>query len=123
MATKDLTKQANGNETRTVRPVGDIVEMNGAVMLRLEMPGVGKDALEVDINGDTLTITGRRNRYAEDVNYLVHERYDADFRSTYTLDERVDRDKVEARMDNGVLTVTLHLKEEVKPRKIEVKVD
>ena len=39
----------------------------------------------------------------------------------HTLDERVDRNKVDAKMDQGILTVTLHLKEEVKPRKIKVK--
>ena len=74
------------------------------------------------MSSDTLTVTGRRHHDAGDVNYLVHERYNADFRSTYTLDERVDRDKVEAKMENGILEVTLHLKEEVKPRRIEVKV-
>jgi HSP20 family protein len=110
-------------ERRLVRPVGDICEDHDAVVLRLEMPGVSKDGIEVNVNGDVLTIYGRRQFYAEDVSYLVRERHDADYRATYTLDERVDRSKVDARMENGILTIRMHLKEEVKPRKIDVKVE
>lgn len=125
MATNTLEKQEvqQGSERRTIRPLGNICEENEAVVLRLEMPGVSKDGIDVNIDGDTLTIHGRRRGYADDVTYLVHERRDADYRATYTLDERVNRDKVEARMENGVLTLRLHLKDEVKPRKIEVKAE
>ena len=115
------TKQAV--ERRTVRPIGNICEERDAVVLRLEMPGVDKSGVDVHIESDTLTISGRRETYADDVSYIVRERPNADFRATYTLDERVDREKVDAKMDNGVLTVRLHLKEEVKPRKIEVKAE
>ncbi|MFW5684016.1 MAG: Hsp20/alpha crystallin family protein [Spirochaetota bacterium] len=108
---------------RTVRPVGNICQEHDRVVLRLEMPGVRKDGLDITIDGDTLTIVGRRDSYAEGVTYLVRERRDADFRATYTLDERVNREKVEAKIENGVLTVTLHLRDEVKPRKIEVKAE
>jgi HSP20 family protein len=118
---KQETQQAT--ERRTIRPVGNICEENDAVVLRLEMPGVSKDGLDVNIDADTLTVHGRRNGYAEDVSYVIHERRDADYRAAYTLDQRVDREKIDAKMDNGILTVRLHLKEEVKPRKIEVKAD
>ncbi|MFP4112836.1 MAG: Hsp20/alpha crystallin family protein [Spirochaetota bacterium] len=116
---KQETKQAV--ERRTVRPLGNICEASDAVVLRLEMPGVSKDGIDVNIDGNTLTVHGRRNAYADDVSYVIHERRDADYRATYTLDERVDREKVDAKMENGILTVRLHLKDEVKPRKIEVK--
>lgn len=127
MATTAVEKQNRDEnqttERRTVRPVGNICQERDAVMLRLEMPGVHKDGIDININGDTLTILGRRDTYADDVTFLVHERRDADFRANYTLDQRVDREKVEAKMDNGVLNVKLHLKDEVKPRKIEVQAD
>ena len=125
MATTALEKQkVNGSqpaERRTVRPVGNICEEKDAVLLRLEMPGVHKDGIDININGDTLTVHGKRDAYADDVTYLVRERRNADFRASYTLDDRVDRDHVEAKMENGILTVKLQLKDEVKPRKIEVK--
>lgn len=124
MADTALEKQQNQEvaQRRTVRPIGNIYEEQDKVVLRLEMPGVAKDGLDININGDTLTIYGRRRSYAEDVTYVVRERHDADYRATYTLDQRVDREKIEAKMENGILTVHLHLREEVKPRKIDVKV-
>jgi len=125
MATTTVEKQnAVQNTTRrTIRPIGNICEDKDSVVLRLEMPGVSKDGIDVNIDGDTLTVQGQRNPYAEDVRYVIHERANANFRAAYTLDQRVDRNKVEAKMENGVLTVKLHLKDEVKPRKIEVKTD
>lgn len=122
--TKDIQQkqEARKNEARrSIRPVGNIFEEKDAVVLRLEMPGVSKDDLEVSVDGDMLNIVGHRNPYADDVGYIVHERTDADFRAVYTLDQRIDRDKIEAHIERGVLTVKLKLKEEVKPRKIEVK--
>ena len=124
MATTAVEKQNERTaQRRTIRPVGNICEDKDAVILRLEMPGVNKEGLDVNIDADTLTIRGTRRPYADDVQYVVRERSDADFKATYTLDQRVDREKVEAKMENGILTVTLRLKDEVKPRKIEVKAE
>ncbi len=125
MASTAVQKQdmQQAPERRAIRPIGNICEEQDAVVLRLEMPGVSKDGIDVNVNGDTLSIYGRRRTYADDVAYIVRERHDADFRATYTLDERVNREKVDAKMENGILTVRLHLKEEVKPRKIDVKVE
>jgi HSP20 family protein len=111
----ETTKQA-----AEIRPASTICEEDGNVVLRLEMPGVGKDALEINIDSDTLTVRGRRDD-ASTGSYLVRERRHGDYRATFTLDERVNRDKVDAKMVNGILTLTLHLKDEVKPRQIKVK--
>ena len=105
-----------------VRPAGTICEEAGAVLLRLEMPGVSKDGVDVNIDGDTLTITGRRTA-DEPATYLIRERRPGDYSATYTLDARVNREKIDAKMDRGILTLTLHLRDEVKPRKIKVKTD
>lgn len=125
MATTAVEKQnvKKAPERPTIRPIGNILEEDGTVVLRLEMPGVSKDGIDVSIEGDTLAIRGHRKAYAEDVEFVVRERRDADFAATYTLDERVDREKVEAKIENGVLIVTLHLRDEVKPRKITVKAE
>jgi HSP20 family protein len=106
---------------RYIRPVSNICEENGAVILRLEMPGVDKEHIEINIDGDTLTVHGKRAAEDGKKNYLLRERLTGDYHQTYTIDERVDREKVDAKMEKGVLMLTLHLKEEVKPRKIEVK--
>lgn len=117
---REETRRDGGR--RYIRPLGNIWEENDAVHLRLEMPGVSRDGLEITIDGDSLIIVGKRNAYADDVRYIIHERRDADYRAVYTLDERIDRDKVDAKIENGVLMVTLNLKAEVKPRRIEVTV-
>lgn len=107
-------------EKRYRNPVTDICEDEGKVLLRIEMPGVEKQNIEVQIDGDALIISGHRNDIAPEGSYLVRERLDADYRKVFTLDETIDRDKVNATMDNGVLHLELHLKEAVKPRKIAI---
>ncbi len=108
---------------RTIRPLCNICEEEGKVILRLEMPGVDKDNLDIKIDNDQLFIEGKLPK--EDVNgeYILRERREADYYQTFTLDQTVDRNKIDASMDRGILSVTLHLKDEVKPRKIEVKAD
>jgi HSP20 family protein len=90
-------------------------------MLRLDMPGVEKDDVDVRVENDQLIIHGTRTDEAEGENYVLRERRPGDFHQVFTIDETVDREKIDAKMDKGVLTLTLHLQEEVKPRKIEVK--
>jgi len=118
--TRRNAPQTAEKERVAIRPASNICEEDGAVVLRLEMPGVNKDGIDVNIEGDTLTVTGTRDE-RESGSFVIRERRHGDFRASYTLDERVDRDKVEAGMERGVLTLTLNLKEEVKPRKIAIK--
>lgn len=96
-----------------------ISQEKDAVILQVEMPGVAKDHIDIQIEDDTLTIHGSRAP-RDGEQFLVRERRDADFYQTYTLDETIDRDRIDAHMEHGVLTVHLHLKEAVKPRKIEI---
>jgi len=119
MNTKELETTDRG--IRYDRPLGRISEDEGVVLLRLEMPGVAKEGLTIDVDGDLLVVTGVRAEQENSGRYLVRERPRFSFRRTYTLDETVDRNRIDAELSNGVLTVSLHLKEEVKPRKIEVK--
>lgn len=120
MNTKEL--ETTDKAVRYNRPLGRISEEeDGVVLLRLEMPGVPKEGLTIDIDGDLLIVTGARTEQPDSGRYLVRERPRNNFGRTYTLDETVDRNRIEAELSNGVLTVSLHLKEEVKPRKIEVK--
>jgi HSP20 family protein len=115
-----MSTQVAERTKKMVRPACRIEEHEGAVALQLEMPGVNRELVDINIDGDTLTIDGHRSEMEGETTYLLRERRGGDFRAVYTIDQRVDRQKVEARMEHGVLHVTLHLKEEVKPRKIEV---
>jgi HSP20 family protein len=91
------------------------------VLLKLDMPGVKKESLDINVEDNEMRITGRREATDVEGTYLLRERARGDFQTVYTLDDTIDVSKIDARLDNGVLTVTLHVKEAVKPRKITVK--
>ena len=119
MAKQEIQKQ----EERTyIRPLANICEEEDKILLRLEMPGVTKDSVTLKVENNELQIAGRRSRKQTDNSYLIKERRDGDYFQAYTLDDTIDQDTIEAEMDSGVLLVSLHLKEEVKPRQIEIKV-
>lgn len=114
-------RQTAMKETRRqVRPLSSMAEESGQILLRLEMPGVAKDGIELTVEGNELRIRGRRAAVAPATRYVLRERMDGDFYEVYTLDETVDRNRIEAAMDSGVLSVTLHLREAEKPRKIQI---
>jgi len=89
-------------------------------VLEAEMPGVTKDGLDISLEGTEITITGRRQ--AEKVNGqpLLRERSFADYRRVFELDPVIDTTRITAKMDQGVLRLTLPKSESVKPRKIAI---
>jgi HSP20 family protein len=93
---------------------------DGKLRVILEMPGVGRDRLDLRIENNELRIIGRREGPAE-AKYVLRERPVGDFHQVYTLDETVDQSKVDAVLEKGILTITLDLKEHVKPRTIAVR--
>ncbi|HDQ14527.1 MAG TPA: Hsp20/alpha crystallin family protein [Sediminispirochaeta sp.] len=109
------------NQRRTIRPLSEIHEEDGKILLHIEMPGVAKDGISIHVENDQLRIYGRRAEDEVKGSYLLRERLVGDYEKIYTIDETIDRDSIEAVMENGVLHMTLKLKEEVKPRKIEIK--
>lgn len=119
---KANNKEIEAKDRRMIRALSNICEKEGSIFLRLEMPGVKKEDLDINIENNQLKIRGRRELPAEtDKNYVIRERRQGDFFQVYTLDETVDENKVEANLENGVLLLTLHLKEAEKPKKITVK--
>jgi len=97
-----------------------MTEQEGVITLRLEMPGVSKNGVELEVEGSELHIRGKRTPPSQEGRYLVRERQAGDFSEVYTIDETIDREKIDAVMEAGVLTVTLHLREAQKPRRIAI---
>ena len=115
---------AQRERIRYLRPRSSVLESkDGLLKVVLEMPGVKKDGLEIKIENNELRIVGRRERSQAESRrkFLLHERVDGDFVQTYTLDETVDQSKVDAVLEKGILTLTLDLKDQVKPRIIKVR--
>jgi HSP20 family protein len=109
-------------EQSYVRPLANICEEDDRILLRLEMPGVAKEGVGLKVENNELQVTGKTSEIERENNYLIKERRNGDYYQAYTLDDTIDQSSIEAEMDAGVLTITLHLKEEVKPRQIEIKV-
>lgn len=112
-------KQTQREAVRLIRPLSSMVEENGQITLSLEMPGVPKDGVDLEVEGNELRIRGRRQA-APAARYVVRERPTGDYADVFTIDETVDRQKIDAVMDSGVLTVTLSLREAEKPRRIAI---
>ncbi len=105
-----------------VRPRSLVQEKaEGDIVLKLEMPGVAKQDLEIDVDASELHIVGRRAAAKSTGTYLARERPQGSFRQVYTLDDTIDRERIDAVLEGGVLTLTLHRKEAVKPRKIFIR--
>lgn len=108
---------------QTEFPALNIWEDQDNFFAEAEIPGVAKDQLEVFTIGDELTIRGQRQPMADkEVNYHRRERGMGQFERVVTLPADVDAGKVEARLHNSVLTITMPKAEQAKARKIQVNV-
>jgi HSP20 family protein len=104
----------------TIAPDVNIYETKEAYMLEAEMPGVAKDGLEITLEGSELTIVGRRHNEAAAGEPLFRERPLRDYQRTFELDPAIDAKRINARIEQGLLTLTLPKAERVKPQKITV---
>jgi HSP20 family protein len=106
-------------------PPVDIYE-NGdqEVVLKVELPDMSREAIDVSVDNGTLTIKGEKKlaqEVKEEQYHRIERRY-GNFSRSFTLPRTVDANKVGAEYKNGVLTVRLPLREEAKPRQIKVDV-
>jgi len=108
-------------DRRSLLPACSIHGDETSVVLRVEMPGTRKDDIEVRIDGDQLVITGKAQVRPEKGTWLVRERHTGDYERRFTIDGTIDRERIDAVHELGVMTLTLHVREEVKPRRIEIK--
>jgi len=84
------------------------------------MPGVSKEGLGITLEDNELTIVGHRKHEAYPGETLFQESRAADYRRVFELDPAIDSAKISAKIEQGVLTLTLPKSERVKPRKIVV---
>ncbi len=108
-------------QRRVIQPRCDIREEEGKILISLEMPGVEKNDLSIHVENQELQIEGKRLTAAESGRYLLRERRLGDYRKTFTIDDTVDTDKIEAELEAGMVKLTLPLKEAVQPRQIPIK--
>jgi HSP20 family protein len=120
------TTVREGRETETrqseqfIAPMASVIEENDGYTLWVEMPGVNKEGLEISIENNELTVIGRRSLPAVEGTLIHRESRQEDYRRVFELDPSIDAKRISAKMEQGILTVTLPKAEHVKPRKIAV---
>ena len=122
-ATLEKEPRLTGNNNQRqefVAPPVNIFETKDGYVLEAEMPGVNTQGLEVTLEGNEVTIVGRRSTESVSGEPVFRECQRADYRRVFELDPAIDTGKVAARMEQGMLTLTLPKSERVKPRKITV---
>jgi len=88
--------------------------------VRVEVPGLPLESLTLDANGDTLKIAGKRDAHTVPGSLHRQERWNGEFSRTVRLPKDAALERAEANYRNGVLTVTVPLREEAKPRRIAI---
>lgn len=103
-------------------PSFDVKETADAYQFRADLPGILEADLEISLEGTRLTVAGRREEETLKDGERVHlsERSHGQFSRTFTLPEDVEGEKVVAELRNGVLTLMVPKRPEVRPRKISV---
>ena len=120
---KPFGGEAEGTSSRSWIPRVDIRENADGLTLQVDLPGLGKDDVEVTVENNVLTINGERKFVTDEkANESFHrlERAYGTFSRSFTLAPTVRTDKVEATFKDGVLTLRLPKQEESKPRRISI---
>jgi len=120
------TREQSEMQTRSeqdvyLRPVVDIYEDSGGITLKADLPGVSRDRLDIQVEGNNLAIEGQAAiDMPEGMEALHADIGTTRFRRSFTLSNELETDKISAGMKDGVLTLQLPKRAELQPRKIEV---
>jgi HSP20 family protein len=120
---ESTSRTSDFGPTSGVFPLTNVTEDGESFYLRAELPGVGAEDVDISVTGDSISLSGKRAIPTEDetVKYHRRERESGSFRRMVKLPTAIDTSKVEAKSNDGVLTVVLPKAETAKPRQISVK--
>jgi HSP20 family protein len=116
------TKSLLAHRSENLKPPVDILEKDNMFFVRTELPGITENDFELKLDGNTLTIKAEKKMESEDSGYYYHqvESFYGTCNRSINLPDTVDAEKISASYTNGVLTITIPQKPEMKPRAIEV---
>ena len=102
-------------------PAINVYAHQDGIVITAELPGVNEDDLDITVHRDTVTLRGeRQDQISEAGGYHRRERRSGLFERTFSLPFQVDPERVEAKLRNGILTLTLQRPEQDKPKRIRV---
>jgi HSP20 family protein len=112
------------NRSRTAFvPAFEVKETSDQFVVKADLPGVKEEDVDVSLHNGVLSITGHRaaEERQENDSFYLYERQFGSFSRSFSLPDTADADRIEAKLDNGILTLTIGKKVEAKPRKIQFK--
>jgi HSP20 family protein len=116
-------RATEGRRPEAWNPPVDVVEREGNLLLMISLPGVNEKEIGLKVEGQVLTIKGeRKSLESEGFTYHQMEGHYGNFSRSFTLPDSTDLDNIKADYKNGVLTISIPQKPEVKPRTIKVNV-
>ena len=120
----DLPRESDADFLGAWNPAVDIFDKGAEVVIHAELPGMKRDDIDVHVENNVLTIRGKkeRNEEAKEEGYFRTERSYGAFSRSFSLPSTVNVTKIDAKYNDGVLTLSLPKAEEAKPRQIDVKV-
>jgi HSP20 family protein len=103
-------------------PEIEIKETKDGYVLRADLPGVQMADLEVSVTGNRITVSGKRQEEErrEDDRYFAYERSFGSFSRSFVMPEGADLDNIKARLEDGVLELTVPKRAEVQARRVEI---
>jgi HSP20 family protein len=112
-----------GRPATAFAPPFEVKETTDAFVVKADIPGVAESELDIAVHNNVLTVSGSRQaeERKEGESYALYERQYGSFSRSFSLPDTADGERIEAKMDNGVLTLTIGKKVEAKPRKIALK--
>ena len=104
-------------------PAFEVKETTDAFVIKADVPGVEEKELDIAVHNGTLTVSGARaaEQRKDGESYALYERQYGSFTRSFSLPETADGERIEAKLEAGVLTLTVGKKVEAKPRKISIK--
>ena len=117
-----LERKKERARVMVISPLTNIIEKEKEVILEAEMASLTREDIDLELNDNELTITGkqRTNEIPEGFTILHRERSPLEYRRSFTLGSMIDKEKIKAKYENGVLGLTLPKTEETLPKKIGI---
>lgn len=117
-----LTQEMFGTRTRPAPMPMDAYRLGDRYIVMFDLPGVDASTIDLTIEKNLMTVSAeRKSQMPQDAQVVASERPQGTFSRQLFLGESLDTDRVEASYSNGVLTVTIPVAEQAKPRRVEVR--
>jgi HSP20 family protein len=115
----EFERSLSPNGSRDFNPALDVEEKEGVYLITIDLPGIKKEDIQINVNDRTLSVSGERSRETKGQGHYFERSYGR-FARSLTLPENVNADAIEAHYEDGVLKVALPKAEEKKGKSIKI---